>query len=164
MKRILLPLLLVLNCSGRAMDNNNVRYAGHAISCAEPIDGDDWMDGSLTIPTPGNNTLITIDGDDWVLLKEIESIPTIDIEDYLDLVWNYVSDVRKIRPIYDVRQAQRNSSAAPCAVIGLRKACQVPLMHIVLAQSCGTAPDQLVITPFAKLTNHIDIADEQDAE
>lgn len=141
MNRILLPLVLMLNFSVFAMDK---------LSC---------LDSEISFCDDAH--IISIEGDDdWVLIKEIESIPTIDIEDYLDLVWNYVSDVGTIRPIYDVRQAQRSSS---CAVV--RKAGQFPLMHVLLAQTWGGAGEkQLTITPFAKLTGHMNIADEQDTE
>lgn len=139
MKRIFLPLLLILNFSVCAMDDDKISHPDPEISRCDA------------------SKVVTIDEDDWVLIKEIESIPTIDIEDYLDLVLNYVSDVGTIRPIYDVRQAQRSTV--------LKRAGHVPLMHVLLVQTWGGAgAKQLTITPFATLTCHMNIADEQEAE
>lgn len=141
MNRILLPLVLMLNFSVFAMDK---------LSC---------LDSEISFCDDAH--IISIEGDDdWVLIKEIDSLPSIDIEDYLALAWNDEDDTERTRLIYDVRQAQRSSS---CAVV--RRAGHVPLMHVLLAQTWGGAgAKQLTITPFTKLTCHMNIADEQDAE
>lgn len=138
MNRLLLPLVLMLNFSVFAMDK---------LSC---------LDSEISFCDDAH--IISIEGDDdWVLIKEIDSLPSIDIEDYLALVWNDKYDTERARLIYDVRQAQNRISCRDRNVpVNFLSNAQLREQALAwLAQKIQKPYDQFRV---------FDMSDEQDTE